>query len=130
MIAEMSDPLIGLTVQIVIDEDGTPSPPLLPHGTVVDSRIDAKGNLYHVVRLDQDVKCLSAISGREWTLSKLVVWPAFKGDSLQRLLGLSTGDLLLVGIANITEPLDKGQLLDRSRVAYFARGRMERVQRS
>lgn len=123
----MTDPLIGLRVQVVIDEDGTQSPPPVPQGTIVESRLDAKRNIYHVVRLDHQVKCVRAKTGQEWTLHELVVAPAFEGDSLLRLLGPSTGDPLLVSIANTIEPFEKGETLDPSRVAYFARGRVGRA---
>jgi len=120
--------MTGLRIRIIIDEDGTERPPSLPLGTVVRRLIGTDRGIYHLVRLDSPVQCKRATTGKDWTLRELVVSPRFKGDSLQRLTEPPTGDPLLVGIANVVQPLDEhSEVPDFSRGVYFALGRIERA---
>ncbi len=131
-----TDPLLGLRVRIVIQEDGGDHPlGALPPGTIVKRLTATRGGPYHLVRLDSAVTCVRAKTKEEWKLRDLVIWPSFVGESLDRLLlppqripERLVGLPLLVGIANVVEPLDeRADILDAARVDYFARGYVERA---
>jgi len=127
-VSAVNDPVVGLRVQVIIDEDGTQKPPFLPPGTVIRRMIGSDRNLYYVVRLDAPVPCERAVTGDSWTLNDLVLAPSFKGDSLARLVHRQLRDPLLVGIANVIRPLaQREEILDFSHIEYFARGRIERA---
>lgn len=119
----MAQPLVGLKVQIVVEEDGTSNPPPLPEGTI--TKVFRNGNVgsYCVVRLDSPVKTLRAKTQSYWTLLNLLVAPRFKGDNCSMLVthskGLSTITVNIGHIANL-EPDDP--IVDLSSVVYFALG--------
>ncbi len=124
----MADPLTGLRVRTIIDEDGTEKPPSLPPGTITRELTGPDRGVYHLVVLDGEVRCTRASTGNEWTLHELVVAPRYEGDSLRRLLAPSEGKPLVVGIANVVCPLDdRNEVLDFRHTAYFALGRAKRV---
>jgi len=90
--------------------------------------IGSDRNLYYIVRLDDPVPCERAATCDLWTLNDLVLAPSFKEDSLARLVHRQLKAPLLVSIANVIRPLGQHeQILDFSRISYFARGRIERA---
>jgi hypothetical protein len=80
------DPLIGLRVQIVIEEDGTSKPPILPAGTITRRVTGRDRDDYYLVRLDSPVDCIRATTGKIWTLLDLVVATRFAEEPLTRLV--------------------------------------------
>jgi hypothetical protein len=131
---QAKDPLIGLKVQIVIEEDGTRKPPILPVGTLT-GRVGASGrNDYYLVHLDSPVKCVRATTGKDWVLLNLVIATRFAGESLTRL-ATATGRLapepfpdgIVVGIMNLFAPHPTDDpLIDFSEGEYFAIGLVRR----
>ena len=93
----MSDPLIGLRVQIIISEDGAPNPPVLPAGTITEKgSVHAhKGSqiVQYIVHLDKPVRYfrppLNALRGppipRDWILSDLSIQSRYEGYPLDSL---------------------------------------------
>jgi hypothetical protein len=120
----------GKRLQVVIEEDGTETPPILPPATVVRRLVGPDENVYHLVRLDQTVTCRRAVTGKDWTLSELVIAPAFQGTSLESELPLHPAGMRVpVGIANVVAPLEKTtKYLDFARVVYFALGWIGEIQ--
>lgn len=63
----------------------------------------------------------------ELTLENLVIWPVFKGDSMERLLRRFGWSVVPCGIGNLTvEPRD-GMTIGKSDIAYFSRGAVKRA---
>jgi hypothetical protein len=62
------DRLVGMRVQISIDEDGTSKPPVLPPGKIVRRLIGGDRDDYNLIRLGSPVKCIRATTGHEWIL--------------------------------------------------------------
>ena len=110
-------------VQLVIEEDGTETPPILPPATVAGRLIGPGGSTYHLIRLDQPVRCHRADTQTEWVLAKLVVAPKFEGASIDGLLASQSAEQMPVRISNILLPLEEGkEHLDLDKVLYFAVG--------
>ncbi len=124
------DPLIGLKVQITIEEDGTPNPPHLPIGTIVRKMAGTDNEEYYVVHLDHQVKGIRAKTGREWTLWELAMLPHFSGVSMQRLVSRPDAGFDFVHVRLIRPDValtSEDSVLDLSRTVYFALGTVKRV---
>jgi hypothetical protein len=82
------DPLVGLRVQIGIDEDGAPHPPALPAGTI-SKKLPGPGDQY-VVQLDKPVSYYrldyKGEVKRDWTLSELMICARHVGHPLDLLI--------------------------------------------
>ena len=125
-----SNKLIGLRVQITIEEDGTPNPPKLPPGTIVRKITGSDNEEYYIVRLDHSVKSTRAKTGEQWNLSELALLPHFSGVSMQRLASHSDAgfDFVHVRLINPLEPPGLGgPNLDVSKAPYFALGTVKTV---
>jgi len=107
---------------VIIEEDGTPSPPLLPLARIVRKMGNPQGGYYFLVRLDEPVRSIRAKTGEEWTLLNLLVWPSFQGGSLEPLLKTDKRTDVPVGISNVMDIEPDSPILDPSKIAYFARG--------
>lgn len=124
----MQNQLIGLRVQIDIEEDGTDRPPTLPPGKITRRLIGTDRADYYLVELDSPVTCLRATTGKEWKLSHLVIATRFAGDPLDRLLKRPRRPMIHVGIANYLGTLSPDDpTLDFSKVEYFGVGTARRV---
>jgi hypothetical protein len=119
--------LIGVEVQIAIEEDGTDRPPLLPPGRIARRLIGPDRGDYYLVELKRPVTCLRAATGKEWQLSNLVIATKFAGDPLYKLLSRWPRQVIQVGIANYLEkPSQDDPTLDLSKIEYFALGTVRR----
>jgi len=117
--------LLGLRVQIAIEEDGTPNPPRLPSSTVLRSLTGTDRVTYYVVHLERPVTCLRAETGQQWVLNDLVVAPSFKSEFLEKIR--KSKDSFPIAIANTLFPLEPDDpMLDFSKVSYFALGTIRR----
>lgn len=123
--------LIGLRVQIIIDEDGTFDPPKLPPGTVIRSLTGTDRTVYFMVRLDNPVRSRRWLTGQDWMLHMLVINSRYKGKSLMDLLNSPRGKgvkEVTIGISNLLTQIPPDEiLLDFSKVDYFALGRVSRI---
>lgn len=120
--------LAGLRIQITIDEDGTPSPPILPPGTVVRGLAGTDGFEYHWIRLDGPVRTLRAKTSEEWIIRDLIVTPHFSGVSLADLDSRLHKRFIHLRLMNSLVPLSEGMLIfDPSTAAYFALGIAKRI---
>ena len=118
----MPETLMGLRVQIKIDEDGSSNPPSLPPGTLVRSIIGPDREIYYLVRLDHPVKCKLVKTGEDWILQNLAIAPNFKGGTLDPIV-LSKANYVTVGIASVFYfPHPDDPVLDFSKGEYFATG--------
>ncbi len=123
----MPDSLVGLRVQVTIEEDGSSSPPVLPLGTLVRSLIGQDRERYYLVRLDQPVKCKHVRTGEYWILQNLAIAPNFKGGTLDPIAS-SKIKSVTVGIVNMFQfPDADDPVLDFSKGEYFATGLVKRV---
>ena len=128
------DPLVGMRVQITIEEDGTPTPPSLPPGTIVRRLVGRDRDDYSLVRLDSPVKCIRATNRQEWTLLHLVIVTRFVGESMTRLVTVKGRlvpepfpDGIIIGIMNLFAPHHADDpLIDFSEGEYFAIGLIRR----
>lgn len=128
MVRRLKDPLLGLRVQIDIEEDGTDSPPTLPPGTIVRRLMAADGNDYYLVQLDYPVECQRATTGKQWQLSNLTVATKFANDRMDRLLSRLRRSFVHVGIANfLSTPSPDDPTLDFSKVEYFGLGTVKKA---
>ncbi len=117
--------LLGLRVQIAIEEDGTPNPPQLPSSTVLRSLTGTDQVTYYVVHLEKPVTCLRAETGQQWVLDDLIIAPSFKGEFLEKIR--KSKDSFPLAIANTLFPLEPDDpMLDFSKVSYFALGTIRR----
>ena len=124
----MQDHMVGMRVQIQIEEDGTDKPPTLPPGTVTRSLIGMDRADYYLVELDLPVTCSRAATGKEWQLFNLVIATRFAGDRIDRLLKQLRKSVIHVGIANfLGTPSPDDPTLDLSKVEYFALGTVRRI---
>jgi len=124
----LSRSLVGLRVEITLEEDGTPSPPVLPLGTIVRGLTGTDREVYHLVVLDHPVRCLRGNTGHEWWLHNLVVGSRHRGSSLEQLVTGEEGTSIVVGIANALVPIEPDDLvLDFSKVEYFGIGLITRA---
>jgi len=114
------DPLIGLRVQVGIDEDGdpTPRPGLLPPGTIT-RKLPGGGPCY-AVHLDKPFRYVRPLKGKDEILTDLSIQSRYEGRPLELLLSqtvpVSPRDSLVVNITN----LSTGE--------YFAIGGVRRVE--
>jgi hypothetical protein len=114
------DPLIGLRVQVSIDEDGdpTPRPGLLLPGTIT-RKLPGGGPCY-VVHLDKPFRYVRPLRGKDEVLTEVSIQSRFKGHPLELLLSrtvpASSSDGLTVNITNL------------STKEYFAIGGVRRVE--
>lgn len=121
------DPLIGIRVRVVIEEDGTQNPPKLPLGTIIRRLVGTDRVNYYMIHLDNPVTCIRASEGQTWNLVDLFVAPKFQGGNLARLLGPAT-NRVIIGIANALAKIeDDDPLIDFSKGEYFATGYIEKV---
>jgi len=124
------DGVIGLRVQITIEEDGSPKPPNLPPGTIVQKIIGSDHEEYHIVRLDHPVKTIRTKTGKEWSLRQIALLPHFAGVSMDRLLSSSDIGFQFVHV-RLINPLSeigpKDTQLDLSKAAYFGLGTVKRA---
>lgn len=124
----MEDRLVGIDVQIEIEEDGTDRPPRLPPGRIVRRLIGPDRGDYYLVELKHPVTCLRASNRMQWVLANLVVATKFAGDSLDRQLSRWQRRAIHVGIAcYLGKPSPDDPTLDLARVEYFAVGTVRRV---
>jgi hypothetical protein len=120
--------LVGLRIQITIDEDGTPTPPILPPGTVVRGLTGTDGFDYHWIHLDAPVTTLRAKTREEWVLRDLIVTPHFSGVSLEDLDSRVHKRFIHLRLMNPRGPLSEDMLIfDPSTAAYFALGIAKRI---
>ena len=114
------DPLMGLRVQVGIDEDGdpTPRPGLLPPGTIT-RKLPGGGPCY-AVHLDKPFKYVRPLKGKDEILTDLSIQSRYEGHPLELLLSqtvrVSPRDSLVVNITNL------------STGKYFAIGGVRRVE--
>ena len=123
----MNESVVGLRVQITIDDDGSSNPPVLPPGTIIRSATGRDREIYYLVRLDNPVKSRHVKTGGDWILHDLAIAPNFKGGTLKPILA-SKNDYVPIGIVNlfaIPDPDDP--LLDFSKGEYFATGKVKRA---
>ena len=119
--------IVGMRVQLTIEEDGTDNPPSLPLGTVVRRLIGTDRNDYYAVRLDRSVTCIRATTGRPWTLHELVVVTSDVGTSLEVLKHRGKA-AIWVGVMNLLVPIgQEDPMLDFSKGEYFAIGWIRRA---
>ncbi len=122
--------LIGLRVQITIEEDGTPNPPSLSPGTIVRSIAGTDNEEYYVVHLDRPVRSIRAKTGEEWDLWELALLPHFAGVTMQRLISRPSAgfDFVHVRLVRPLTPLKPSDaLLDLSKAAYFGLGTVKKL---
>ncbi|MBO0889001.1 hypothetical protein J2P12_07875 [Candidatus Bathyarchaeota archaeon] len=119
---ESRNPLVGLRISLIIEEDGTPTPPELPRATILRRMGNPHGGYYFLIRLDQPVKSVRAKTGEEWTILNLLIWPSFQGGSLEPLLKGDKRIEVPVGISNVMGIESDSPILDPSKLVYFARG--------
>jgi hypothetical protein len=123
--------LIGLRVQLTIEEDGTPSPAGLPPGRIIRALKGTDGDDYYVVDFDSPVRYASARTGEMWVLTDVAISSHMVGIPLDRLLWNLEDDLsgvILVRIARLLAPVEgDNQVLDLSRAEEFALGRAEKM---
>ena len=127
---DSKDQLIGLKIQITIDEDGTRNPVSLPPGTIVRKIAGTDSEEYYVVHLDHSVKTVRAKTGEQWDLWELALVPHFAGATMWSLVSPpDTGfDFVHVRLFRPQAPLGSADsVLDLSRGAYFALGTVRRV---
>lgn len=123
----MDASVVGLRVQIVIDDDGSSDPPSLPPGTVVRSVMGPDREIYYLVRLDTPVRTRHVKTGGDWILHNLAIAPNFKGGTLKPIV-VSANDYVPVGIVNLFAiPDPDNPLLDFSKGEYFATGKIKRA---
>jgi hypothetical protein len=119
--------IIGLQVQIIIDEDGSSQPPILPPGTIVRTIIGPDREMYYLVHLDNPVRTRHVKTGGDWIIHNLAVAPNFKGGTLGAII-TSADNYVTVGIANMFALPDADDpLLNFSKGEYFATGRIKRA---
>ena len=119
---DLADPLVGARIRVIVEEDGTSSPPSLPLATILRRMGNPDGGYYFLVRLDSPVKSVRAKTGEEWALLNLLIWPSFQGDRLERILNGNERSDVPVGISNVLSIELDSNILDPSKIAYFARG--------
>ncbi len=120
--------LAGLRIQITIDEDGTPSPPILPPATVLKGLTGTDGFEYHLVRLDNPVRTLRAETHESWTLHDLIVTPHFSGASLQDIDSRIHKRFIHIRLMSPLAPLPPDiMILNPSSLSYFALGTVKRI---
>ena len=123
----MDSSVVGLRVQIMIDDDGSSDPPALPPGTVVRSVMGPDREIYYLVRLDNPIRSRHVKTGEDWILSNLVIAPNFQGGTL-RPIALPVNDYVTVGIINLFAVPDLDDpVLDFSKGEYFATGKVKRT---
>lgn len=92
----MSDPLIGLRVQIIIIEDGAPNPPILPVGTITKKgpvyTYEGRQIVQYIVHLDKPVRynrpyltMPGGLIARDWILTDLSIQSRYKGYTIDSL---------------------------------------------
>jgi hypothetical protein len=103
---ENPDPLIGLRVQVGIDEDGdpTPRPGWLPPGTIT-RKLPGRGPCY-AVHLDKPFRYVRPLKGKDEVLTDLSIQSRFVGHLLELLLSqtvpVAPRDSLVVNITNLS----------------------------
>ena len=121
MSAESS--LVGLRLRIEIEEDGTPSPPSLPIGTITEVVKGTDGRKYYLLRLDSAVDSIRAKTNQKWTLRELAITPYFKGGNVENLLTERRDRFVFVQVLNAEGSLGLDGRLDLSKAANFALGK-------
>jgi hypothetical protein len=128
LVGRLIDRLVGLRVQVEIEEDGTDNPPDFPPGTIVRRLVAADGNDYYLVHLDHPVQSIRATTGKSWQLSDVTIATRFTGDRMDRLLSKLRNPFVHVGIANfLSAPSPDDPTLDFSKVEYFGIGTVRRA---
>ena len=123
----MDSSIVGLRVQIMIDDDGSSDPPILPPGTIVRSVTGPDREIYYLVRLDNPVRSRRVKTGGDWILHNLAIAPNFKAGTLEPIV-VSVNDYVPIGIVNLFVVPDLDDpLLDFSKGEYFATGKVKRV---
>jgi hypothetical protein len=126
-LTKMSEHLLGLRVQVVVQEDGSSNPPRLPPGTLTRIMIGSDRETYYLVRLDTPVRCKHVRTGENWILQNLAIAPNFIGGTLDPLLS-SKPTRIPVGIVNLFYvPNNDDPVLDFSKGEHFATGIAERI---
>ena len=114
----MNDPLVGTKVRVIIEEDGTPNPPMLPPATILRKMGTDTGGHY-LTRPDHPVKCFRGKTGEKWTLLNLSMCPRFRGGKLERTLTRNAENVVPIGISNVLAIESDSPILDPSKVIYL-----------
>jgi len=123
----MDSSVVGLRVQIMIDDDGSSDPPALPPGTVVRSVMGPDREIYYLVRLDKPIRSRHVKTGGDWIMHNLAIAPNFKGGTLKPIEA-SVNDYVPIGIVNLfAVPDPDDPLLDFSKGEHFATGKVRRA---
>ncbi len=120
--------LIGLKVQITIEEDGTSDPLTLPTGKITRALKGTDGDDYYIVELDSSVRCAHVRTGELWVLTSVAITSHMVGIPMDRLLWKLEDDFSGVVPVRIAKPLvpvgRADNVLDLSKVEEFALGKV------
>ncbi len=99
----------------------------MPPGRILGSKTAPDGSVYHLVQLEETVRCRRYSTGEDWTLQYLVIKPKLQGLSLGEAMQSSV-DPIPVGIGNV---LNEGSLrsstFEWADVEYFAVGYVRQI---